>query len=534
MRIVLLSMLALVAAPLQSQSLEDWRIDLAFLGTELPARHRNAFARMTAAQWDSALVALDARLPSLGRHERIVEFMRIVALVRDGHTAFPPIDPRLGFHRLPIRLYDFKDGLHIVATDSANAGLAGAKVLLIGRSSAEAAVHAAGRLVSHESPNWARARAADLLGVPEVLAALGLSSDTLSAEFTIEQEGRRRTVRVAAAGMLADAVRGPPLPVDAARRSAGETPLYLQQPDDVFWYRVLPDSTLYISYRAVQFFASGMLNEQFFRRAFAAGDTARVVRVVLDIRNNGGGNNFLNRHVVREVIRRPALDNASGCLVIIGRGTFSAAQNLVNELDYMTNCAFVGEPTGNAPNQYGDARPLELPRTKFVVRVSSLLWQSHAAADERAWFQPDVYVEADAADYASNRDVVLAAALTRSKEPTLAARLEALAAADTARVRSIINGYRYDDENRYANVEGDINAAGYVLLRGGKTGNAVLVFKRNTELYPRSGNAFDSLGEALERAERKDDAIAAYKKALELDPRLVRSRDALARLGANP
>jgi hypothetical protein len=97
-------------------------------------------------------------------------------------------------------------------------------------------------------------------------------------------------------------------------------------------------------------------------------------RVVLDIRSNGGGNNFLNRFVVKEIIRRPALDQPDRLLVLIGRGVFSAAQNLVNELDCYTNATFVGEPTGNAPNQYGDARRLELPRSKIRVFISSLYW----------------------------------------------------------------------------------------------------------------------------------------------------------------
>ena len=62
----------------------------------------------------------------------------------------------------------------------------------------------------------------------------------------------------------------------------------------------------------------------------------------------------------------------------------------------------------------------------------------------------------------------------------------------------------------------------------------LFVFRRNTEIFPRSANAFDSYGEALARAEKKDDAIAAYRKALQLDPRQFSARDALVRLGATP
>jgi tetratricopeptide (TPR) repeat protein len=523
------------ATSAHSQELDDWREDLRVLATELPARHKNAFHRMTRAQWDSAVKALDVRLPQLKRHEILVEFMRLVAMVRDGHTSFAPeFDERFGFHRFPIQLYDFKDGLFIISADSAHKDIVGAKVTMIGSAPVEAAMHAVSRVISHESPNWARARAASLLAIPEVLAALGIGTDTLTAEFTVEVASRKRTVLLKGTGTAAgNAHMVAARRLDVSASAPGDVPLYRQRADDAFWYTILPDRTLYIGYRAVAFFA-GMLNEEFFRRAFAAADSARVDRVVLDMRNNGGGNNFLNRFVVKEIIRRPGYDRANTCLVLIGRGVFSAAQNLVNELDYYTNCTFVGEPTGNSPNQYGDARPLILPRSQFRVMVSSLLWQGHLASDARAWFQPDVYVEVSSDDYRQKKDPVLETALRRANGPTLARQLEEVMSRDSTALRGVIDAYRYHPENKYRDIEADMNAAGYQLLRAGKTAAAITVFQSNVRLHPQSGNVYDSLGEALERADKKDEAIAAYRKALELNTNLFSSRDALRRLGATP
>ncbi len=532
----------LAAGPLTAQTVDDWRGDLRVLATELPTRHPNAFAKMTRAQWDGAVGALDARLPQLKRHEVIVEFMRLVAMVGDGHTALAPeFEPRIGFHRFPIQLYDFHDGLFIISADSAHASLVGAKVITIGPSSAAAAIQTAGRVISRESPNWIRARAASLLAIPEVLAALGMGKDTLSADFVIEKPDRQgkpveSKVTLTGTGAAAgDAHMAAGQQIDMRRASAGEDPLWQRLPGLTWWFRITPDKVLYINHRAVSPFADGESNDAFFRRAFAAGDSAKVERVVLDIRNNGGGNNFMNRNVVKEIIRRPDLDKPDKLLVLIGRGVFSAAQNLVNELDYYTNATFVGEPTGNAPNQYGDARPLLLPRSQLTARVSSLLWQSHQAGDNRAWFTPDYYAELSSEDYRTKQDPVLATALRRATGSSLGRRLRDVAElGDTAAVRSAIGSYRNNDENKYRNFEADVNAAGYELLRDGKTVGAVTVFTANTILYPRSGNTFDSLGEALERARKRDDAVAAYRRALELNPGLFSARDALRRLGVDP
>jgi hypothetical protein len=461
-------------------------------------------------------------------------------MVGDGHTALAPdLHPRAGFGRLPVELYDFSDGLFIVAADSMHRDLVGARVVRIGAATATAALDSAAHLVSHESPQWARFRGTSFLVVPELLAALGITSDARRATFVVEQEGRQRTVALEATRDATAIVGlGAQLPAgwhDMRQTAPGDDPLWLQRPGVTYWFTLLPDHTLYICYRGVQFFANGETNEMFFRRVFAAGDSAHVERVVLDMRANGGGNNTINRFAVREILRRPTLDRPDRLFVLIGRNVFSAAQNLVNELSYYTGATFVGEPTGNAPNQYGDARPFDLPRSHLRVFISSLYWQSHFADDERTSFPPGVFVEMSSSDYGAKRDPVFATALRRATEPTLGARLKPDAErGDSNAVRRAIEAYRDTSENRYRNVESDVNSAGYEMLRTGKGEAALVVFRVNVALFPRSGNAYDSLGEALERAGKRDAAIAAYRQALALNGNLFSSRDALRRLGASP
>jgi CubicO group peptidase (beta-lactamase class C family) len=66
--------------------------------------------------------------------------------------------------------------------------------------------------------------------------------------------------------------------------------------------------------------------------------------------------------------------------------------------------------------------------------------------------------------------------------------------------------------------EDRINRWAYSLLRSGKTGQAIGMFLYNTDRHPRSWNAWDSLGEAYEKATIKDKAIASYRRSLELNP----------------
>ncbi len=66
--------------------------------------------------------------------------------------------------------------------------------------------------------------------------------------------------------------------------------------------------------------------------------------------------------------------------------------------------------------------------------------------------------------------------------------------------------------------EAEINRLGYMLLDNGRVGDAVRFFERNMQRFPRSGNVYDSLGEAYAAAGEREKAITAYERALTLDP----------------
>ncbi|HEY8195922.1 MAG TPA: hypothetical protein VIG04_03000, partial [Gemmatimonadales bacterium] len=122
------------AATLDGAEVAAWREDLRYMAAEMAKRHKNLYHTVSRARFDSAVTSLDRRIPSLARHQVIVELARIVGLVGDGHTNVAPTrDPKIGFRTLPVRLYLFKDGLFVRAARRAQASLAGARVVQIGR-----------------------------------------------------------------------------------------------------------------------------------------------------------------------------------------------------------------------------------------------------------------------------------------------------------------------------------------------------------------------------------------------------------------
>ena len=89
---------------------------------------------------------------------------------------------------------------------------------------------------------------------------------------------------------------------------------------------------------------------------------------------------------------------------------------------------------------------------------------------------------------------------------------------------------REKQSGRYAVREGEMNNAGYQLLRGGKVQEAIEVFKLNVEEFPGSANVYDSLGEAYMVHGDKELAIKNYRKSLELNPANTNGTEMLKKL----
>lgn len=84
--------------------------------------------------------------------------------------------------------------------------------------------------------------------------------------------------------------------------------------------------------------------------------------------------------------------------------------------------------------------------------------------------------------------------------------------------------------NSNAVAEERLNTLGYSLLQQNMLPAAIAVFKTNIELYPKSANAYDSLGEAYMAHGDKELAIANYRKSLELNPQNQNAVEMLKKL----
>jgi hypothetical protein len=341
---------------------------------------------------------LAERAPGLSRDELVVGLMRLTALGdRDGHGGIFLFDPAhtRPFHFYELRLHDFADGMHVVA-DATGRGLTGKRVTSIDGVPVAEVSERVRPLIPHDNASTIRLLLPEYLICAEVLRGLGIADGPVTYAFA---DGSSAT--------LADAVPGPSYALGTAYQPlpAPRSQLLYRGLNQPFLLAPLERGrSLYLGYHQVTTPPQALL-DRILRQAKRTG----FRRLVVDVRQNGGGNNTTYSPLL-DLFRMPPLSRRGKVVVLIGRMTFSAAGNFAADADQETRALFVGEPTGGAPNQWGDRGPIPLPRAGLTAYVA-LEYVEVNPRDTRLAVMPDVRVEPTAADFLSGRDPVLQRAL---------------------------------------------------------------------------------------------------------------------------
>ena len=396
-------------------STKEWKQDLVFLQETIHRDYPFLFKKTTADEFDAALRKLQWELPEMEEHEIVVGLARLVASFKYGHTALRFRSGHFEYHKIPWNLYRFNDGIFVEGVQQEFEALLGGKVISIEGVPVEKAVEMIRPVVPAENESFFKGYGLAYLSIPEVLHAQRVTKE-LKSEFAveIEKEGKRSVHSISA-------VPADDFPIQygftqnrdgwISVRKPDSTPLYLKQLGKKYFFEYLSEQkTVYVRQSQVQDEKEEPL-PKFYKRVFEFIESNDVERLVLDVRLNGGGNNFKNKPVVTGIIQSK-VNQRGKFFVVIGRRTFSACQNLVNELDNYTEVIFAGEPTGENVNFYGDNRRVKLPNSQLTVYLSFAWWQDKPPWINRDATYPRIKVEMTFEQYRTNQDPVLDAVLS--------------------------------------------------------------------------------------------------------------------------
>lgn len=380
----------------------QWAADLDFLVKELPARHKNLFFKLTPEKFRTDAAALRARIPKLDRIGFLTELARFVASIGDSHTSFM-VMPEKAF---PLKLYWFKEGICITDTTPEHAALLNGRLEAVNGHPADEVARAFASIIPHDNDAQVKDFVPRFLGSAEHLNGLGLIADPDKAAFTVRTPAGE-TVTAKMRSLALGDIRS----VSWAAPAVGPSslPLYRRTAGSAYEQAYLADSrTLYFAYNSCRDLPG---------RPFAAfvqelWETVRknpVDRLVIDLRNNGGGDSSILDPFIAELAASKGLNRRGRLFVIVGRRTFSSAILNAIDLAKKTEAIFYGEPTGGKPNHYGEIEKLTLPHLKLDVSYSTKYFRP--AEEDDPSFMPDVLVELALGDFLALRDPVLEAIL---------------------------------------------------------------------------------------------------------------------------
>ncbi|MGB5274652.1 MAG: tetratricopeptide repeat protein [Flavobacteriaceae bacterium] len=503
----------------------QWQEDLRFLQHTIHKDHAFLFKKTTATAFYAAVETFYKAIPEMQDHEISVGFAKIIAMFQYGHTRIRFSEGPVPFPQLPILTYQYKDGTFIHSAHKDYSSLVGAKILEVEGMPIDQVLKAIYPVVPAENEQFFKAYGGVYMSIPEVLHAQGITKTLKeNISFTLEKNGTVFNTTVASGEPLHDHLQYGELKPDTdwvGARDRSKSPLYLKNLDKIYYFEYLPtEKAVYVRHSQIQDDPSENI-PTFYKRLFEFIDKNEVEKLVLDLRLNGGGNNYKNKPIVTGIIEHQKINQSGKFFVIIGRRTFSACQNLVNELDNYTNVIFVGEPTAENINFYGDNRRVELPNSKLPVYLSFAWWQDKPQWENADYTAPQLAVETTFEAYRDNMDPVLDAALNFSVDDfitdPMAYFTQLFMEGKYELVVTEAQRLIEDPAYRFFNFEAEFNKAAYNLLANDNEG-ALFVFEMNAKLFPESANVWDSLAECHWKTGNLEKAKAFYDKAILLDP----------------
>jgi len=405
---------------------ENWSpMDLSFTAEE-----RRTFESIV----DDTLTSADTLSPT----EFALEVSRAVAVSGNGHTE---ANPYRYLHFLPIRVWWFADGLHIVEAESSQEALLGSRIDRIGDVSAEQALAliapfvsgteerirylSTGHLISLESLHHA--------GVTASLdeATLRLTGET--GESSVVTLTQQRSNRGQTHGL---GVPIPSPPDTIARwshvldRAPDTSPAFRAPLVDVAYEWMDGNSVLYIRSNVLFSIDDRSLHDKLLELLYQASSEGAPQFVIVDLRMNNGGNLF--NSVVFSQLLPQFVPEDGHIFVLIGHGTFSAAIVTAAMIRIYggQKVSFVGERMGDEPQFWAEGMTIPLPNSQIPVTPANGYhdWSNGCSEVPECFvaaavyarpgisLEPDIHASLSFEDYALGRDSVLETALSLATE----------------------------------------------------------------------------------------------------------------------
>ena len=381
---------------LSTQQIEHWRKDIDVMQHELEQRHIHLYHQISADSFNKEVVRIKQQLPSYTENSLRIELMRLIKQVGDGHTQFAYWGGE--HHSYPLELRMFGNELRLIGIPQQHQHLLGTTLIAIEDRSIEQLLPLLTPILQGvENIQSEQQRLIETIRVAEVLQGLKISKSLEQTKFTFKQpNGKLQSITLNSLNSNQFAKHKLSTlkltkPVDFTKHKISN--------DDIELLLSNNDQTVYLDFHHYPSF-SEMKNFTDDLIVLLRGKKTR--NVIIDLRNNSGGDFFVGLHLAWAFIMVDNLNWRDGIYVLTGRKTFSAAMSNAAQCRQLLNATLVGEPTGANPVGYQDADTFLLPHSGWKVMYSKRLYRFQDKPSEGV--QPDVLIPLEWDSYKAGED----------------------------------------------------------------------------------------------------------------------------------
>lgn len=337
---------------------EKWIIDIEFLKYELPNKHKNLFFHKTKEEFNEEIDNLLVNIPHYTDEEIKGELLKIITSINDSHTRVRFDDSKL----YPLIFFEFEDGIYLTDGSLEYKEYWGNKLIAVNGYELEEAREMITPYIAKDNQaifknQFSKAlRGFDLLMFSGITDNEEITYTFTEGEITVKPssyEEINKTQYISESDLIND------------------FPISKQNAYDEYWFEYLEDeNVVYVKYNSCRNMDGNPFKE-FTKDVFEVVDKNNPDKLIVDLRDNGGGNSLVFNSFIKAIKERDDINKEGKIYAIIGRKTFSSA--ILNAMDLRndTNAILVGEATGGQPNHFGEVKEIHLSNININVSYSS-------------------------------------------------------------------------------------------------------------------------------------------------------------------